>query len=161
MQRLVKRQKMQNFRIYFKFNKTWNYTLSSQKKCLKHSTSSLRSQSSQESQAQWGLRHLVIKEKVDKWNMSMPTSLSDNTMSNWIWYPFLGTEVTTLKSTIRVNRQSIIYQLNEDDQQIRQVSKTVDYKDLKRQIKQKYSTESAKRKKNLPCPSPVTHHQAT
>lgn len=125
---------------------------------LKHSTSSLRSQSSQESQAQWGLRHLVIKEKVDKWNMSMPTSLSDNTMSNWILYPFLGTEVTTLKTSIRVNRQSIIYQLNEDDQQIRQVSKTVDYKDLKRQIKQKYSTESAKRKKIFHArrPLPIT-----
>lgn len=128
------------------------------KKCLKHSTSSLRSQSSQESQAQWGLRHLVIKEKVDKWNMSMPTSLSDNTMSDWMLYRFVGTDVTTLKSTrlLRhrgVNRQSIIYQFNKDDQQIRQVSKNVDNKDLKWQIKQKYSTESLKKKTSMPVAS--------
>lgn len=86
-------------------------------------------------------------------------------MSDWLLYRFVGTDVTTLKSTrlLRhrgVNRQSIIYQFNEDDQQKRQVGKNVDYKDLKWQIKQKYSTESLKKKK-LPCPLPVTHHQAT
>lgn len=68
-------------------------------------------------------------------------------MSDWLLYRFVGTDVTTLNSTrlLRhrgVNRQSIIYQFNEDDQQKRQVGKNVDYKDLKWQIKQKYSTES-------------------
>lgn len=109
-----------------------------------------------ESQAQWGLRHLVIKEKVDKWNISMPTSLSDNTMSDWLLYRFVGTDVTTLKST-RLLRQSIIYQFNEDDQQKRQVGKNVDYKDLKWQIKQKYSTESLKKKNfHARCQLPIT-----
>lgn len=130
-----------------------NYTLSNEKKNAENIQHQVWDLSClKESQAQWGLRHLVIKEKVDKWNISMPTSLSDNTMSDWLLYRFVGTDVTTLKSTrlLRhrgVNRQSIIYQFNKDDQQIRQVSKNVDNKDLKWQIKQKYSTESLKKKK--------------
>lgn len=77
-------------------------------------------------------------------------------------YRFVGTDVTTLKSTrlLRhrgVNRQSIIYQFNKDDQQIRQVSKNVDNKDLKWQIKQKYSTESLKKKNfHARCQLPIT-----
>lgn len=130
-----------------------NYTLSNEKKNAENIQHQVWDLSClKESQAQWDLRHLVIKEKVDKWNISMPTSLSDNTMSDWLLYRFVGTDVTTLKSTrlLRhrgVNRQSIIYQFNKDDQQIRQVSKNVDNKDLKWQIKQKYSTESLKKKK--------------
>lgn len=130
-----------------------NYTLSNEKKNAENIQHQVWDLSClKESQAQWGLRHLVIKEKVDKWNISMPTSLSDNTMSDWLLYRFVGTDVTTLKSTrlLRhrgVNRQSFIYQFNKDDQQIRQVSKNVDNKDLKWQIKQKYSTESLKKKK--------------
>lgn len=84
-------------------------------------------------------------------------------MSDWLLYRFVGTDVTTLNSTrlLRhrgVNRQSIIYQFNADDQQKRQVGKNVDYKDLKWQIKQKYSTESLKKKKNFHarCQLPIT-----